>query len=151
VSSVHSSLHQAYMGLSEIFEKQRETHGGNVYTKGYFWSPSSGNWRKLDFFRKRKPQRCIWMGENREWLRPFWVKSGKHSTTAWGEIDDQGRWHAHSPELRVPNSGRRSLMQVARALKKKEYLPYDPLRDAPPLRARPEEQNWQGHQQHWGV
>lgn len=89
---VFSSLHQAYMGLSEIFEKQRDTHGSNIYTKGFFWNPASQNWRKLDFFRGRTPHRCIWMEEDWRWLEPLWVKpgdhsTGDHSTTACGEID----------------------------------------------------------------
>ena len=151
VSSVHSSLHQAYMGLSEIFEKQRETHGGNVYTKGYFWSPSSGNWRKLDFFRGRIPQRCIWMGKNWGWLEPLWVKPGEHPATVWGKVDDQERWHAHSSSLDDPDSEDRTLWQVACSLEEKEYAPYDPLQDDPPPEVMLERRNWEGHQQHWDL
>jgi len=139
------------MGLSEIFEKQRETHGGNVYTKGYFWSPSSGNWRKLDFFRGRIPQRCIWMGKNWGWLEPLWVKPGEHPATVWGKVDDQERWHAHSSSLDDPDSEDRTLWQVACSLEEKEYAPYDPLQDDPPPEVMLERRNWEGHQQHWDL
>ncbi|MCS4044573.1 hypothetical protein GGQ00_003033 [Salinibacter ruber] len=149
VPSVLPSLHQAYMGLSEIFEKQRETHGGNVYTKGFFWSPSSGNWRKLDFFRGRTPQRCIWMEGNWGWLEPFWVKPDGSSTTAWGEIDDQRRWHPHSPALGDPDGSERTLVEVTRSLEKRGYAPYDPLEDASPPEVLLEMRNWEDPQRHW--
>ncbi|MCS3953105.1 hypothetical protein [Salinibacter ruber] len=149
VPSVLPSLHQAYMGLSEIFEKQRETHGGNVYTKGYFWSPSSGGWKKLDFFRGRTPRRCIWMEKNWRWLEPFWVKAGEHPATVWGDVDSQGRWDAHSPELGDPNGSDRTLTEVTRALGKRGYAPYDPFEDAPPPKVLLEKRNWEDPQRHW--
>lgn len=143
------TLHQAYMGLSEIFEKQRETHGGNVYTKGYFWSPTSGKWRKLDFFRGRTPRRCIWMGKNREWLEPLWVKPGEHPAKVWGDVDDQGKWHAYSLALDDPDGEDRTLGQVVRSLEEKGYAPYDPLQDAPPPEVMLERRNWEDPRQHW--
>jgi len=149
IPSVLPSLHQAYMGLSEIFEKQRETHGGNVYTKGYFWSPSSGSWRKLDFFRDRTPRACIWMRRDWEWLEPFWIKPGERSATVRGEVDRQGRWHGHSPELGDPDGSTRTLAEVVRSLEKKGYAPYDPLEDAPPPKVLLEKRNWEDPRQHW--
>lgn len=151
VPSVLPSLHQAYMGLSEIFEKQRETHGGNVYTKGFFWSPSSGNWEKLDFFRSRTPEQCIWMKGNWGWLEPFWVKTDGSSTTAWGEVDSQRRWHAHSPALGDPDGSERTLVEVTRSLEKRGYAPYDPLEDAPPPEVLLEMRNWEDPRQHWDL
>lgn len=145
------SLHQAYMGLSEIFEKHRETHGGNIYKKGFFWNPDSGSWEKLDFFRDRTPRRCIWMDGDWRWAEPLWVKPDGSSTTAWGEIDSQGRWHAHSLELDDPDDQERTLKKVADLLKEKGYAPYDPLEDDPPREMLTERQNWEDLREHWDL
>lgn len=129
VPSGHCSLHQAYMGLSEIFEKQRDTHGGNVYTKGYFWDLNASDWRKLDVFRQRTPERCIWMEEDREWLRPLWWKPGPGEpvATVFGHVEE-GKWHANSDQLtRSGDDGRWSLGQVVREIKKNGYRPIDLL------------------------
>jgi hypothetical protein len=51
----------------------------------------------------------------------------------------------------APDDGRRGLKQVDHMLRRKKYRPYDPLQDAPPLRAALEEGNWEGPQQHWDL
>ena len=55
-----SSLNQAYTRLSEIFETYRSTHTGNVFEKGYFRIPTREEWKKLNDFRLRSPEKCVW-------------------------------------------------------------------------------------------
>lgn len=51
------TLHQAFMHLSEVFERHRRTHNGNVFKKGFFENPeyekgeSPHQWIKLDMLR----------------------------------------------------------------------------------------------------
>lgn len=123
------SLHQAYHALSEIFETNRQTHGGNVYKKGYLWNPNKEEWLRLEKLRDRNITGSVW--GRWSWLRPYWQKHHESppvkdydTMDAWLSKEEDQMWSASAYPLDPLEEDRpRTQAEAAKALDNEGYEP----------------------------